>query len=116
MEPSWILHEAEVRSLYTTFDRAGKDPVQMSIGGMIRAAATVVHPASIKKYNTIYIYKFNQNHNNKIQSYSDFLRNCCDLFFADSEVDLLSIPPFSKKVKGWTIRQVPAPGKETTAV
>ncbi|CAE7650798.1 CFAP94 [Symbiodinium microadriaticum] len=27
-------------------------------------------------------------------------------------VDLLSIPPFSKKVKGWTIRQVPAPGKE----
>ena len=31
------------------------------------------------------------------------------------EVDLLSIPPFSKKVKGWTIRQVPAPGKEMTA-
>ena len=46
MQP-WILHEAEVRSLYTTFDRAGKDPVQMSIGGMIRAAATVVHPACI---------------------------------------------------------------------
>jgi len=58
-----IGHCIGVRSLYTTFDRAGKDPVQMSIGGMIR-------------------------------------------------VDLLSIPPFSKKVKGWTIRQVPAPGKE----
>lgn len=27
-------------------------------------------------------------------------------------VDLLSIPPFSRKVKGWTIRQVPAPGQE----
>lgn len=27
-------------------------------------------------------------------------------------VDLLSIPPFSKKVKGWTIRQVPTPGQE----
>mmetsp|Transcript_50053 Transcript_50053/g.162019 ORF Transcript_50053/g.162019 Transcript_50053/m.162019 type:complete len:652 (-) Transcript_50053:122-2077(-) len=27
-------------------------------------------------------------------------------------VDLLSIPPFSKKVKGWTIRQVPSPGQE----
>eukprot|EP00405_Crypthecodinium_cohnii_P012981 CAMPEP_0206426960 /NCGR_PEP_ID=MMETSP0324_2-20121206/4731_1 /ASSEMBLY_ACC=CAM_ASM_000836 /TAXON_ID=2866 /ORGANISM="Crypthecodinium cohnii, Strain Seligo" /LENGTH=650 /DNA_ID=CAMNT_0053892099 /DNA_START=12 /DNA_END=1964 /DNA_ORIENTATION=+ len=27
-------------------------------------------------------------------------------------VDLLSIPPFSKKVKGWTIRQVPPPGEE----
>lgn len=25
-------------------------------------------------------------------------------------VDLLSIPPFSKRVKGWTIRQVPPPG------
>ncbi|CAK9006365.1 unnamed protein product [Durusdinium trenchii] len=59
-----IGHCIGVRSLYTTFDSAqGKDPVQMSIGGMIR-------------------------------------------------VDLLSIPPFSKKVKGWTIRQVPAPGKE----
>jgi hypothetical protein len=27
-------------------------------------------------------------------------------------VDLLSIPPFSKKVKGWTIRQIPPPGQE----
>mmetsp|Transcript_55421 Transcript_55421/g.154416 ORF Transcript_55421/g.154416 Transcript_55421/m.154416 type:complete len:639 (+) Transcript_55421:104-2020(+) len=27
-------------------------------------------------------------------------------------VDLLSIPPFSKKVKGWTIRQIPSPGQE----
>lgn len=27
-------------------------------------------------------------------------------------VDLLSIPPFSKKVKGWTIRQVPSLGQE----
>eukprot|EP00931_Biecheleriopsis_adriatica_P057438 TRINITY_DN3406_c0_g1_i2.p1 TRINITY_DN3406_c0_g1~~TRINITY_DN3406_c0_g1_i2.p1 ORF type:complete len:643 (+),score=161.51 TRINITY_DN3406_c0_g1_i2:87-2015(+) len=27
-------------------------------------------------------------------------------------VDLLSIPPFSRKVKGWTIRQVPTPGQE----
>jgi len=26
--------------------------------------------------------------------------------------DLLSIPPFSKRVKGWTIRQVPPPGQE----
>ena len=34
----------------------------------------------------------------------------CRACFA--EVDLLSIPPFSKKVKGWTIRQVPAPGKD----
>eukprot|EP00442_Polarella_glacialis_P046099 CAMPEP_0115060744 /NCGR_PEP_ID=MMETSP0227-20121206/7625_1 /TAXON_ID=89957 /ORGANISM="Polarella glacialis, Strain CCMP 1383" /LENGTH=643 /DNA_ID=CAMNT_0002445975 /DNA_START=154 /DNA_END=2085 /DNA_ORIENTATION=+ len=53
-----------VRTLYTTFDSAqGKDPVQMSVGGMIR-------------------------------------------------VDLLGIPPFSKKVKNWTIRQVPTPGQE----
>lgn len=29
-------------------------------------------------------------------------------------VDLLSIPPFSKKVKGWTIRQIPSPGQELT--
>merc|ERR1719174_3354852 len=29
-------------------------------------------------------------------------------------VDLLSIPPFSKKVKGWTIRQIPPPGQELT--
>lgn len=29
-------------------------------------------------------------------------------------VDLLSIPPFSKRVKGWTIRQIPAPGQELT--
>lgn len=29
---------------------------------------------------------------------------------------MLSIPPFSKKVKGWTIRQVPAPGKETASL
>merc|ERR1719414_2830692 len=27
-------------------------------------------------------------------------------------VDLLSIPPFSKRVKGWTIRQIPPPGQE----
>lgn len=27
-------------------------------------------------------------------------------------VDLLSVPPFSKKVKGWTIRQLPAVGQE----
>uniref|UniRef100_A0A7S4WHC6 IC97/Casc1 N-terminal domain-containing protein n=1 Tax=Alexandrium monilatum TaxID=311494 RepID=A0A7S4WHC6_9DINO len=27
-------------------------------------------------------------------------------------VDLLMIPPFSKKVKGWTIRQIPPPGQE----
>jgi hypothetical protein len=53
-----------VRALYTTYDSVkGKDPSQMSIGGMIR-------------------------------------------------VDLLSIPPFSKKVKGWTIRQVPPAGQE----
>lgn len=29
-------------------------------------------------------------------------------------VDLLSIPPFSKRVKGWTIRQIPPPGQELT--
>jgi len=29
-------------------------------------------------------------------------------------VDLLSIPPFSKKVKGFTIRQIPPPGQELT--
>merc|ERR1712093_258050 len=27
-------------------------------------------------------------------------------------VDLLSIPPFTKKVKGWTIRPIPPPGQE----
>lgn len=27
-------------------------------------------------------------------------------------VDLLAIPPFSKRVKGWTIRQIPPPGQE----
>jgi hypothetical protein len=27
-------------------------------------------------------------------------------------VDLLSIPPASRKVKGWTLRQIPAPGQE----
>mmetsp|Transcript_36791 Transcript_36791/g.104747 ORF Transcript_36791/g.104747 Transcript_36791/m.104747 type:complete len:649 (-) Transcript_36791:194-2140(-) len=57
-------HFIGVRSLYTTYDSAnGKDPSQMSVGGMIR-------------------------------------------------VDLLQIPPFSKKVKGWTIRQMPSPGQE----
>mmetsp|Transcript_58642 Transcript_58642/g.148618 ORF Transcript_58642/g.148618 Transcript_58642/m.148618 type:complete len:652 (+) Transcript_58642:58-2013(+) len=57
-------HCIGVRSLYTTHDTVnGKDPSQMSVGGMIR-------------------------------------------------VDLLSIPPFSKRVKGWTIRQVPPPGQE----
>merc|ERR1711871_849577 len=29
-------------------------------------------------------------------------------------VDLLSIPPFSKKMKSWTIRQIPPPGQELT--
>lgn len=29
-------------------------------------------------------------------------------------VDLLSIPPFSKRVKGWTIRQIPPEGQELT--
>jgi len=59
-----IGHCIGVRTCYTEFDSAqGKDPVQMSVGGMIR-------------------------------------------------VDLLSIPPFSKKMKGWTIRQVPTPGQE----
>lgn len=57
-------HCIGVRSLYTKYDSCnGKDPSQMSVGGMIR-------------------------------------------------VDLLSIPPFSKKVKSWTIRQVPPPGQE----
>merc|ERR550534_848074 len=57
-------HCIGVRAVYTSYDCAyGKDPSQMSVGGMIR-------------------------------------------------VDLLSIPPFSKKVKGWTIRQVPPPGQE----
>lgn len=57
-------HCIGVRTFYTTYDSVcGKDPSQMSVGGMIR-------------------------------------------------VDLLSIPPFSKKVKGWTIRDIPAPGQE----
>jgi len=57
-------HCLGVRTLYTTYDSVnGKDPSQMSVGGMIR-------------------------------------------------VDLLSIPPFSKRVKNWTIRQVPPPGQE----
>merc|ERR1719163_1122531 len=57
-------HCIGVRTLYTTYDSAqGKDPSQMSVGGMIR-------------------------------------------------VDLLSIPPFSRRVKGWTIRQMPSPGQE----
>lgn len=57
-------HCIGVRTLYTTYDSVnGRDPSQMSVGGMIR-------------------------------------------------VDLLSIPPFSKRVKGWTIRQVPPPGQE----
>merc|ERR1719356_536535 len=29
-------------------------------------------------------------------------------------VDLLAIPPFSRRVKGWTIRQIPPPGQELT--
>eukprot|EP00927_Polykrikos_kofoidii_P065534 TRINITY_DN61273_c0_g1_i1.p1 TRINITY_DN61273_c0_g1~~TRINITY_DN61273_c0_g1_i1.p1 ORF type:complete len:640 (-),score=97.82 TRINITY_DN61273_c0_g1_i1:193-2112(-) len=29
-------------------------------------------------------------------------------------VDLLSIPPASRRVKGWTIRQIPSPGQELT--
>merc|ERR1712057_51626 len=50
----------------TAYDSVrGKDPSQMSVGGMIR-------------------------------------------------VDLLSIPPFTKKVKGWTIRPIPPPGQELT--
>lgn len=57
-------HSIGVRALYTTYDTVqGKDPSQMSVGGMIR-------------------------------------------------VDLLSIPPFSKKVKTWTIRQIPPAGQE----
>ena len=76
-----------MRSLYTTFDSAqGKDP-QMGIGGMIRA-------------------KFLD-----MPSVCASLRDMLSL----AEVDLLSIPPFSKKVKGWTIRQVPAPGKDPSA-
>merc|ERR1712139_218760 len=59
-------HAIGVRTLYTKYDSChGKDPSNMSVGGMIR-------------------------------------------------VDLLSIPPFSKKVKGWTIRQIPPPGQELT--
>jgi len=59
-------HCIGVRTLYTAYDSfRGKDPSQMSVGGMIR-------------------------------------------------VDLLSIPPFSKKVKGWTMRQIPPPGEELT--
>jgi hypothetical protein len=59
-----IGHSIGVRALYTTYDSVqGKDPSQMSVGGMIR-------------------------------------------------VDLLSIPPFSKKVKTWTIRQIPPAGQE----